>query len=69
MTAMWLEFWLSVAITVALLYGPGYPFFRGVGFSRPMAACCAPLFSVCMYSALPIALWTKDHGGAYGRTA
>lgn len=52
---MWLEFWRSAAIAIALLYGPGYLFFRGLRFSRLACACCAPLFSVFVYATLPIA--------------
>jgi|GEM_PF-1229710 len=52
---MWLEFYRTVAATIALLYIPGYLFWRGLRFSPILAACCAPIYSVCAYAALPIA--------------
>ena len=52
---MWLEFYRTVAATIALLYIPGYLFWRGLRFSPILATCCAPIYSVCVYAALPIA--------------
>ncbi|MBR3317376.1 MAG: hypothetical protein IKG21_06135 [Atopobiaceae bacterium] len=54
---MWPELFGAMAVAFALLYVPGYPFFRGLGLSRTLAACCAPLFSVFVYAALPIAYY------------
>lgn len=45
---------------IALLYGPGYLFFRGLSCSRIMAICCAPLYSVCLYASLPIAYYELE---------
>lgn len=52
---MWLEFYRTVATTIALLFIPGYLFWRGLRFSPILAMCCAPLYSACAYAALPIA--------------
>ncbi|MDO4798642.1 MAG: hypothetical protein Q4A01_11570 [Coriobacteriales bacterium] len=41
-------------IAAALLYVPGCAFFRGLGASRMLSLCCAPLFGVAAYAALPI---------------
>lgn len=51
---MWSEFCRAIAVAALLLYVPGYLFFRGLRFSRVVAACCAPLFSVFAYATLPI---------------
>lgn len=51
---MWAEFALALLVTTLLLFGPGYPFMRGLGLSRPLALACAPLFCVCMYVGLPM---------------
>ena len=51
---MWFEFLFATALAALLLYGPGYLFFRGLRFSKTLACCCAPLFSVCIYGSLPI---------------
>lgn len=42
-------------MAIALMYVPGYLFWRGMGFSRLLALCSAPLFSIAIYSLLPIA--------------
>ena len=46
--------WLACCL---LLYVPGYAAMRGLGLSRVLALCCAPLFSVCWYAALPVAYY------------
>ena len=52
---MWSEFWIAVAAATALLYVPGFLFFKGMRFSTLLALCCAPLYSVLAYAAIPIA--------------
>ena len=54
---MWSEFFLGVAFAAAILYLPGYLFWRSASFSPVMSLCCAPLFGVCAYAALPIAYY------------
>ena len=54
---MWSEFSLGVAFAAAILYLPGYLFWRSASFSPVMSLCCAPLFGVCVYAALPIAYY------------
>lgn len=51
---MWMSFLYAMLMGIALLYVPGYLFFRGFCLSRLMAACCAPLYAVCAYASLPI---------------
>ena len=54
---MWAEFYLAIIVTACALYVPGVLFWRGLGFSRLLALCFAPVFSVFMYSMLPIAYY------------
>ncbi|MBR3223999.1 MAG: hypothetical protein IKF78_01610 [Atopobiaceae bacterium] len=51
---MWAEFAFALLVSTLLLFGPGYPFMRGLGLSRPLALACAPLYCVCMYVGLPM---------------
>jgi hypothetical protein len=54
---MWMELLLAVVAIIALLYTPGYVFFRGLRFSSVVALCAASLVSVCLYAALPVAYY------------
>ncbi len=54
---MWGDLLLALVVAAALLYGPGYAFFRGMGLSRLLALTCAPLYGVAMYASLPIAYY------------
>lgn len=51
---MWIGFGAALVAAVALLYVPGYLFWRGLRLSHPLALCCAPLFGVFVYATLPI---------------
>ena len=51
---MWLEFVRTAFIALVLLYAPGFLFFRGLGLTRILALCAAPLFIVCVSSTLPL---------------
>ena len=55
MDVTWLSFLFSCIVGLALLYGPGYLFLRGIRFSRVLALCSAPLFGSFVYAALPLA--------------
>lgn len=48
---MWFEFAQAVIGELLFLYAPGFLFFRGIGFARVAALCCAPLFSLVVYCA------------------
>ena len=52
---MWGQFLCAVFVCAALLYGPGYLFFRGIGCDKTLALTCAPLFAACAYATLPLA--------------
>lgn len=51
---MWIEFLLAACMTLILIYGPGFLFFRGIRFSGALSFFCAPLYSIAAYVALPI---------------
>lgn len=51
---MWFEYLVCVAIFIAILYIPGFLFFRSFSVSRIVSTCCAPLFSVALFGLLPI---------------
>ncbi len=54
---MWEQLAWATVVATALLYVPGYAFFRGLGLSRILALCCGPLFGVATYATLPIAYY------------
>jgi len=54
---MWFEFVRTSFIALALLYTPGFLFFRGLGLARNLALCAAPLLMVCVCSTLPLAYY------------
>jgi len=54
---MWTDLLYATLCSIALLYAPGYQLFRALRFSSIVALCAAPLVSVCMYSALPVAYY------------
>lgn len=51
---MWIEFLLAACMTLILIYGPGFLFFRGIRFSGALSLFCAPLYSIAAYVVLPI---------------
>lgn len=51
---MWAEIFIGVITVVTFLYVPGLFFWRGMRFSLALAFCCAPLYSMFAYAALPV---------------
>ena len=49
---MWITLSLAATLVVALLYIPGFFFWRGLRFSRMLSLCCAPLFSAATFGLL-----------------
>ena len=54
---MWTTFSLAATLVAALLYIPGYFFWRGFRFSRMVSLCCAPLFAATAYEVFSIAYY------------
>ena len=52
---MWGSFLLASLVALAVLYVPGFFAFRGLGCSRIVALCCAPLASMAGLASLPLA--------------
>lgn len=52
---MWSEFVLAVFLASLFLFVPGYPFFRGVGFSRILSIAAAPIYTSAAYAVTCIA--------------
>lgn len=53
----WASFTLGILLILVALYAPGFLFFRALRFTRMHALIAAPLFSACLYGALPIAYY------------
>ncbi len=51
---MWVGLTTAVLVATMLCYIPGYILFRALGFSSIVALCVAPIYSICLYGALPI---------------